>query len=553
MNQVEENAKEFNLLDEPWIRVLKQDHATVEVSLRDLLANAAEYKSLAGELPTQDVALLRLALAVLYAVFLRWDINGDENPIAESEDEDVDLEEPFIRWKALWDMGHFPMDVLDDYFAAWHERFWLFHPERPFYQVSALEVGTDYGASKLNGDLSESSNKTRLFRNYNGIARDTLSYAEAARWLPHLIGIDDTSSKPKQKGLESPGAGWLGALGLVYMEGRTLFETLMLNLAFLRDGEALWEDGSATWELDKVRSAERTRIPLPYAPTELYTLQSRRIKLHRENGRVTGYCLLGGDFFEKEQAFAEQMTFWRENIDKKTGSIYLPRRHKHGVQLWREFSTMIGHDTRMPGVLRWVKVLQENRILSPMIGTCHIASVQYGDKDFFVQHVFDDSVSYSLDLLTSMQETKRTRVEEEIKLASDLAKLLENLAKDLLKAKSGGGEKREKEFNRAAQIAREQFYSEIDMPFRKWLLDIDTSDDAPASMEAYCIQWRKIEKRIAENIAYDMVIAAGDSAFIGHTVKDKTTERLYAAPDRYNWFTYMMNKILNIPKEEPAP
>ena len=51
---------EFNLLDEPWVRVLCADCTVREVSLTEALLHAHEYKGLAGELPTQDVAVLRL-------------------------------------------------------------------------------------------------------------------------------------------------------------------------------------------------------------------------------------------------------------------------------------------------------------------------------------------------------------------------------------------------------------------------------------------------------------------------------------------------------------
>ena len=51
---------EFNLLDEKWIRVLTPACAVEEVSLTDALVHAHEYTDLAGELPTQDAAVLRL-------------------------------------------------------------------------------------------------------------------------------------------------------------------------------------------------------------------------------------------------------------------------------------------------------------------------------------------------------------------------------------------------------------------------------------------------------------------------------------------------------------
>ena len=59
MNQVE-----FNLLDEPWIRVRDAACRVQEVSLADALLRAQEFTDLAGEMPTQDAAMLRLLLAV---------------------------------------------------------------------------------------------------------------------------------------------------------------------------------------------------------------------------------------------------------------------------------------------------------------------------------------------------------------------------------------------------------------------------------------------------------------------------------------------------------
>src|SRR5690606_5216521 len=115
------------------------------------------------------------------------------------------------------------------------DRFWLFHPERPFYQVAGMGKATDYSAAKLNGELAESGNKIRLFASRGGPAKGWLSYAESARWLLYVNGFDDTSAKPKRKGLPSPGAGWLGKLGLVQAVGDNLFETLLLNLVLLDD------------------------------------------------------------------------------------------------------------------------------------------------------------------------------------------------------------------------------------------------------------------------------------------------------------------------------
>ena len=60
---------EFNLLEEPWIRIRRPDCSVDEVSLETLFAHAHEYEDLAGETPAQDLAMLRLLLAVLHCVF----------------------------------------------------------------------------------------------------------------------------------------------------------------------------------------------------------------------------------------------------------------------------------------------------------------------------------------------------------------------------------------------------------------------------------------------------------------------------------------------------
>lgn len=62
--------REFNLLDEPWIRVMLPDFTQKELSLTDVLLKAHEIRDLAGEMPAQDTAALRLLLAVLHTVFL---------------------------------------------------------------------------------------------------------------------------------------------------------------------------------------------------------------------------------------------------------------------------------------------------------------------------------------------------------------------------------------------------------------------------------------------------------------------------------------------------
>ena len=156
---------EFNLLEEPWIRVRRPDCTVEEVSLSDALLCSHEYADLAGELPTQDVAVLRLLLAVLQTVFYRVDLEGRDAPLQEEDD-------ALERWGLLWERRRLPEKPIREYLDAWRDRFWLFHPERPFYQVNEAQIGTEYGAEKLNGEISISKHKDRLFLSYSGTEKD---------------------------------------------------------------------------------------------------------------------------------------------------------------------------------------------------------------------------------------------------------------------------------------------------------------------------------------------------------------------------------------------
>ena len=77
---------EFNLLTEPWVRVRRPDNTVQEVSLTDALLHAQDYVDLAGEMPTQDAAMLRLLLAVLFTVFSRVNVEGEPEPFEEEDD-----------------------------------------------------------------------------------------------------------------------------------------------------------------------------------------------------------------------------------------------------------------------------------------------------------------------------------------------------------------------------------------------------------------------------------------------------------------------------------
>lgn len=531
---------EFNLTEEKWVRVLMPDCSVQEVSLTEVLLRAHEFRDLAGELPTQDAAVLRLLLAVLQTVFYRVDETGAPAELTSSR-------EALRRWKQLWKLRRFPEAPIQKYLADWKERFWLFHPERPFYQVPEAKIGTEYGASKMNGELSESSNKRRLFRPYAGYEQNTMSYAQAARWLLYVNGFDDTSAKPKGKDLPSVGAGWLGKLGLIFAQGNNLFETLMLNLTLLKDGAALWDSPLPCWELNQPRSAERCEIAPPDNAAALLTLQSRRLLLKRESERVTGFTLLGGDFFQRENAFSEQMTLWKAAQAKKNAPIvHQPLRHDPAKQLWRQFPA-IAADTESghaPGIVRWIVALQKSGALPKnRIVQFRIVSAVYGDKDFFIIDTFQDSISFHALLLDELGTRWKNQIGTEIENCRKACGALANLAKDLAKAAGGAGDG-------DANRVKEQFYFQIDRPFRDWLYGIDPEWDEEEA-DRSLLAWREKARRTALALGRQMVEQAGPAAFVGRALKKEDSPKAAkaeqtdycSAPKAHMWFQFKIQKI----------
>lgn len=548
---------EFNLLDEPWIRVMTEDCIVVERSLMQVLLNSHQYQRLAGELPTQDVALLRLLLAILQTVFYRVDPEGEDDPIE-------DRAAAIRRWQALWNAGRFPVQPIRTYLETWRDRFWLFHPEHPFYQVPAAALGTKFKASKLNGELSESAHKMRLFPLRDGEEKETLSYAEAARWLVTLIGFDDSASTKKETGT---GTGWLGDRVNVYAIGENLFETLMLNLVFLKDGRYVWAENMPAWEQPTMTTAKKREIPLPDNQAELLTLQSRRLILSREENRVTGFSSTGGDFFGKEgrvNAFSEQMTLWRAGKTPKNAvPQFVPASVDPWRQMWRDFEVILGRreDTHIPGVVAWLTELRRKNVIPRKY--VHIASVgvTYDSKKGSIADIISDHLDFQMSLLDAAGELWIVLVGGEIHLIDKVARTLGALAEGLYLAQGGqldGAGKKARQSQRDEGMRL--LYAAVDLPFREWLAHIGAQhgdDENTRAQEQQC--WRSIVFRIADNLGREMVRDAGTTAFTGRWIVNEMAETngrfftktngerksvFYSSPTEYNRYLNNLKSLL---------
>ena len=533
------NEIEFNLVDEPWIRVMAADCSIKELSLKDTLTEAHNFKGLAGEMEPQNVALLRLLIAIVHTVFSRVDTEGNNSP---AEDEKTALE----RWNQLMRRGCFPRKPVLDYLETWHDRFWLFHPKRPFNQAASANNGTENTAAKLNGEVSESNNKARLFSFLTGKGKQGMSFAESARWLLFLNGFDDCAAKQRDKssGSRSMTVAWLGKLGIVYAVGSSLFETIMLNMPMLVNGEKIWdEDDKPNWEEEDPCEEERRTIEMPQDLASLMTLQSRRLLLIRNNDMVTGYKVLGGDAFSEQNALNEPMTLWRYREDNKTQiSYYQPMRHERNRQIWREFGAIVntGNNQQRPGIVSWCSRLQRDGFFpKEKLITFRIVSVRYdSSQSSSITDAFSDVLSFHANLLVDAGQEWIREINHQIDLVEKAATEIGGLQVNLGKA---CGQKEDSLWD-SASSAKEQYYLGIDAPFREWLLGLDPDQDADAR-EQLITQWQSVSRMTALSIGRQLVIEKGDAAYIGRKVNENKKVRHYSSPEAFRWFKYHINSI----------
>ena len=540
---------EFDLLTEPWIRVRLKDNTVQEVSLTEALVSAQDYVDLAGEMPTQDAAVLRLLLAVLFTVFSRVNVEGEPEPLEKRG-------QALRRWSELWQLGHFPAEPIRDYLEQWKDRFWLFHPTHPFWQVPTLCNGIAFGGKKLNGERAESGNKTPLFQNVSKTECEVLSYAQAARWLIYQNGYDERGGRPKAGNKPRHGVGWLGQIGFVAVKGKNLYETLLRNMAFPTEQDALREEQQPCWEREQIRAEQSVKIVMPKNQAELLTLQSRRILLKRSETvpGVVGYEVLGGDYWDSENAFGEQMTLWSRTSKKNEKMTYKPQQHEAGKQLWREIPSMLDPEGRKPGVLTWNQQLQSLRILSRKEQiVLNMVGIRYDNQEASVKDVYTDQLAMQLAVLDELSRPWTVRINQEVERCEKAAESIGVLCKEL---KLAGGldynqVKGFKEMQKVTEDARAQFYFAVDQPFRQWLQEIDPEQDDP---DEAVQRWETQARRIAEELGAKMVREAGNAALKGHRVvvdKGKKTERtiLYTSPKAYNRFRASLREIY--PKTEP--
>lgn len=518
MNEASEIS--FNLIDKPWMPVLCCDGSSREVSLEDMFFHAHEIRSITGEFPLVNIAIVRCALAVLYCAY------GELGTLEEATDERL-----VKTWEDLYARGQFNIGYIESYLNEVHDQFDLFG-RAPFYQVAGLAylAKEPDDASELIMDMPKP--EKFLFSMRSNRESPELSFAEAARWLlltqaydqagikSPVIGFSDVKGGKAYPPKGMLGTGWCGSLGGLFLEGRNLFETLMFNWPFVLNGKCLLGiDGDiAPWE--RPASTSDMVVREPRGPIDLLTWQSRRMRLvpNAKGTAVSGVVLCYGDATLAADKFdIELMTSWRTSLaqQKKLGTAHLPLMPiapDSSKALWRGLRSLLGvshsdvsgHGDLRAGCIRWMDHVEG--MLGPMadgLRTVRVRSqgIVYGTQSSVISDMVDDYVDLDLLMLRGDAEAVGLAIEV-VEQADEAVTALVHFVQDIQKANGA-------DTPSASMDVRERAYIELDELFRKRLSAFSSREEP----NEYCMAWRAEIRSVVQRLARDYLAMAGFSAF----------------------------------------
>ena len=543
---------EFNLLDEPWIPVRLLDGTIADVGLLELLRRTTDIADLACELPTQSIAIQRLVLAVAYRVATPRDTRD---------------------WVRQWEDGA-PTVQMIEYLERWRDRFYLFGGRYPFMQVADLRTAKD-SVSGLEKLIADVPNGEQFFTTRHGRALACIPPSEAARWLVHAQAYDPSGIRSGAVGDSQVkggkgypiGPSWCGHLGLVWLKGKDLDETLVLNLipadaAGLRGVESSTEWGACSWEAAEPENAVRgdyslldpSGTPRDVSIPRLLTWHSRRIRLVGDSSGVTGVVLAQGDkLAPQEMRLYEPQSLWRYSTPqskKFKTDVYMPRKFEAGRALWRNLPGTLPTVTTVQGVDKQPKqeflpsatlsfhYQLDNALIEatyPKVMRIQAVGVTYGPQEATFDDIYSDELTLSVAVMRVEREDLSAEIDRQVRLTEEVARDVGTLAANLARA---AGESGDGAGDGARDRAKELFFSAVDTDFRTWLSQVDGHESARDAGR----RWERALRQHATDIQAELVRGASSSAIIG-----RDTGRGYMNVGiAENYFRSALNKRLPV-------
>lgn len=562
-----ENLGRYNLLEERWIPVVEAKNSeSKKVSLIEIFENAEKYTDLATDTKTQDFAITRLLLAILQSVFSRFDYQGNPHIGIELDEkfrQVHDVDEDYIdeytdslkeTWENLWESKKFPK-IVSDYLNVWKDHFYFLDDKYPFYQVRKEDIGekninkknpSSISGKNINRMISESGNKVALFspKSDANSNKDILKEDEALRWLLTFQGYSGLSDKVifgKDKYDVPNSKGWLFDIGGIYLSGKNLFDTLLLNLILPNpDENFIGKIERPCWEYD---SSEIIRNYLsnknPDNLSELYTNWSRAIYVDPKKDFTEAFYfdIVKIPEINHLDAFLEAMTLWKIDASGPDKDKFKPRKHTFGESLWRSFGLISKLDetseskTKVPGIIKF------NNNLKETIGEYEIVIKSISMKDdgnatswVPVDEIYDDMAIKEMVLSDTYKNGWVSRINDEVELTKKVVSgIFGYFISDLMTVRND----KSKTFKNQKI---EELYYKLNDPFKEWLASIEKNDDKNKKTR----EWRDELKSLVKNEAKAIIFEASSRDYRG-IAKDGNVMNIATC---YNKFIRILNKTI---------
>ncbi|MFK0191906.1 type I-E CRISPR-associated protein Cse1/CasA [Kitasatospora sp. NPDC090308] len=506
----------YNLADEPWLAPRLLDGGPpVHLGIAETLTRADEFDGLSVDFATQLPAVLRQVLLPVVVAAL----GAPETAAAQGE--------RLAR-------GGFTVrekERLLAYLAEHRARFDLFDEAVPFAQVAGLRTakGETKGAAVL-VVTAASGNNVPLFASRSDADQLDLTPAQAVHWLLHTHCWDTAAIKTGVVGDDKAKAGKtmgnptgpLGQLGVIVPMGRTLYETLQLNIpvtAGANLGKPQWErpPGTPAWE-------QRSATGL----LDLWTWQARRVRLipHQDDGgalKVARVVISAGDRLSTTPEW-EPHTAWTFTAPAKKTPNHAPerrpRRHPQGKAVWR------GLDALLAPVRQNDEGVFETSVLLDRIGALQedaqlpadyplrveTFGMVYGTQSSVVEDVVHDTIPLPL---LALQQDSGTRLFllDVAEQAERLARALNDLSADLRRAIGADPIPWDK-----GQRPGEPLLHVLDRLVRRMLAGARAAGGDEELLERGRFAWEEAAARRTWEQAAALLAAAPAGAFTGRTV-----------------------------------
>lgn len=448
----------FNLWEEPWIDLERQDGTVVRQGIRDALLQAHEVQSIFSSSPLEVVGIHRLLVAIL------------QDALQPSGPRDL---------KTLWQSGCFPAERINHFGVKYADRFDLFSPDQPFLQTGDLPLTPEKGTPiKPVTYLAQDLPCATAVNHYHHVLDDEQAFCPVccARGLvvvPAFATSGGAGIKPSINGVPPL---------YILPGGKTLFESLLASFIIQRFQPSVrnQENDLPWWQHPALVEKSGEVISVGYL--ESLTFPARRIRLYPTVGQVRcSRCGASASLSVQEMTFEMGLSrpkdapFWRDPFAAyflREKENPLPLRPSAGKAIWREFSSLFlsmpaepaGKNKRVP--LRPALIEQltwlEDEGIGP--GSGLIAFRCIGMRTDMKAKIFEwvDS-GFNIPMAVLKSGDAGLDVDDALRFAGET----ENTMSDLFAKSLNNNTKKSARFLRAKTSMSDSYWQALAEPFRK--------------------------------------------------------------------------------------